>query len=112
MFANADLKVRGVIATMYDGRTVHGRTVLDDMGKRYGLELIGPPVRKSIRFAEAPEMGMCILQHAPGSQGAEAYRAIARIVDSDSTGGGTSAVPGSVLDADRAGDADSDLDSE
>ncbi len=86
MFANADLKVRGVIATMYDGRTVHGRTVLDDMGKRYGLELIGPPVRKSIRFAEAPEMGMCILQHAPGSQGAEAYRAIARIVDADRSG--------------------------
>ncbi len=86
MFANADLKVRGVIATMYDGRTVHGRAVLDDMGKRYGLELIGPPVRKSIRFAEAPEMGRCILQHAPGSQGAEAYRAIARIVDADGSG--------------------------
>jgi chromosome partitioning protein len=83
MFANADLFVRGVIATMYDGRTVHGRTVLQDMGKRYGLEVLGPPVRKSIRFAEAPGMSRCILQHAPGSQGAEAYKAIARILDSD-----------------------------
>jgi chromosome partitioning protein len=81
MFANADLRVRGVIATMYDGRTVHGRSVLDDIGKRYGLEVMGPPVRKSIRFAEAPEMSRCILQHAPGSQGAEAYRAIARVLD-------------------------------
>ena len=57
-------------------------------------------------------MGMCILQHAPASQGAEAYKAIARIVDSDSTGGGSSAVTGSVPDADRGADADSDLDSE
>jgi chromosome partitioning protein len=87
MFANADLKVRGVIATMYDGRTVHGRSVLDDMQKRYGLDLIGPPVRKSIRFAEAPGMSRCILQHAPGSQGAEAYRAIAKILDNDSASG-------------------------
>jgi chromosome partitioning protein len=86
MFANADLKVRGVIATMYDGRTVHGRSVLDDMQKRYGLDLIGPPVRKSIRFAEAPGMSRCILQHAPGSQGAEAYRAIAKIIDADTAG--------------------------
>ena len=87
MFANADLKVRGVIATMYDGRTVHGRSVLDDMQKRYGLDLIGPPVRKSIRFAEAPGMSRCILQHAPGSQGAEAYRAIAKILDNDTASG-------------------------
>jgi chromosome partitioning protein len=112
MFANADLKVRGVIATMYDGRTLHGRMVLDDIGKRYGLELIGPPVRKSIRFAEAPEMGMCILQHAPGSQGAEAYRAIARIVDADVTGTDASAVAGSALDPDHAIDPDPDLESE
>ncbi len=83
MFANADLKVRGVIATMYDGRTVHGRSVLEDIGKRYGLEVVGTPVRKSIRFAEAPEMAKCILQHAPGSQGAEAYKAIARVLCSD-----------------------------
>jgi chromosome partitioning protein len=85
MFANADLRVRGVVATMFDGRTLHGRSVLDDMGKRYGLDVIGPPVRKSIRFAEAPGMSRCILQHAPTSQGAEAYRAIARIVDSGFT---------------------------
>ncbi len=116
MFANADLKVRGVIATMYDGRTVHGRAVLDDMGKRYGLALIGPPVRKSIRFAEAPEMGRCILQHAPGSQGAEAYRTIVRILDAD--GADSREVckdPGTTLESGDIGDvvdADTDLGSE
>ncbi len=83
MFANADLQVRGVIATMYDERTRHSRAVLDDVKERYGLPVFDPPVRKSIRFAEAPLGGLCILQHAPNSPGAEAYRAIARQLDAD-----------------------------
>jgi chromosome partitioning protein len=83
LFANADLQVRGVIATMYDERTRHSRAVLDDVKERYGLPVFDPPVRKSIRFAEAPLSGRCILQHAPHSPGAEAYRAIARQLDAD-----------------------------
>jgi len=83
MFANADLEVRGVIATMYDAHTRHGKAVLDDVKARYGLTVLEPPVRKSIRFAEAPAQGRCILQHAPSSPGAEAYRAIARELDAD-----------------------------
>jgi chromosome partitioning protein len=83
MFANADLEVRGVIATMYDDRTRHGREVLDEVRTRHGLRLLEPPVRKSIRFAEAPSHGQCIFQHAPSSPGAEAYRTIARELDAD-----------------------------
>jgi len=81
MFTNSALKVRGVIATMYDERTRHARSVLQDVGERYGLEVLEPPVRKSIRFAEAPGRGRCILQHAPGSPGADAYRALATTLD-------------------------------
>jgi len=83
MFANADVEVRGVIATMYDDRTRHGREVLDEVRVRHGLRLLEPPVRKSVRFAEAPARGYCIFQHAPASPGAEAYRAIARQLDAD-----------------------------
>ena len=83
MFANADLEVRGVIATMYDERTRHARAVLEDVKERYGLPVLEPPVRKSIRFAEAPQSGRCILQYAPASPGAQAYRAIARDLDAD-----------------------------
>ncbi len=81
-FANADLSILGVIATMLDERTRHGRAVLQSVQERYGLAVIEPPVRKSIRFAEAPERGRCILEHAPSSPGAEAYRAIAAAIDS------------------------------
>ncbi len=83
MFANADLTVRGIINTLYDERTSHGRVVLADVKERYGLEVLDPPVRKSVRFAEAPEFGRCILQHAPTSAGAEAYRALARELEAD-----------------------------
>lgn len=83
MFANAELVVRGVIATMYDDRTRHARSVLEDVRERYGLPVLDPPVRKSIRFAEAPANGRSILQHAPSSPGAQAYRSLARLIDSD-----------------------------
>jgi chromosome partitioning protein len=83
MFANADLRVRGIINTLYDERTSHGRVVLAEVKERYGLEVLDPPVRKSVRFAEAPEFGRCILQHAPSSAGAEAYRALARELESE-----------------------------
>jgi chromosome partitioning protein len=81
-FANAELKVRGIINTIYE-RTSHGRIVLADVKERYGLEVLDPPVRRSVRFAEAPEFGRCILQHAPASAGAEAYRALARELEDD-----------------------------
>ncbi len=76
-FANPDLAVLGVVATMYDGRTRHSRHVLEEVHGRYQLDLIGPPVPKSVRFAEAPELGRSLLQHSPDSAGAEAYRAVA-----------------------------------
>ena len=82
-FANPQLSVRGVVATMFDERTRHARSVLQAAQERHGLTVIEPPVKKSIRFAEAPERGRCILQHAPRSAGAEAYRAIALQLDAD-----------------------------
>jgi chromosome partitioning protein len=76
-FANDKLEVLGVVATMYDGRTTHARKVLAEVGERYGLRVFEPPVPKSVRFAEAPEFGRSVLQHAPSSPGAAAYRALA-----------------------------------
>ena len=76
-FANDSLRVLGVIATMFDGRTTHARRILAEVGERYGLRVFDPPVPKSVRFAEGPELGRSILQHAPSSPGSAAYRALA-----------------------------------
>ncbi|MGH3576077.1 MAG: ParA family protein [Mycobacterium sp.] len=77
-FANSELKVRGIIATMYDDRTKHARHIIDEVEARYGIPILQPPVRKSIRFAEAPARGKSIMQHAPSSPGSLAYRELAR----------------------------------
>ena len=74
---NRDLVVRGLLPTMFDGRTTHARAVLADVGERYELPVLAPAVPKSVRFAEAPAVGRSILVTARGSKGAEAYREIA-----------------------------------
>lgn len=76
-FTNPDLVVAGVIPTMYDGRTKHAREVLADVGQRYDVRVYEPPVKKSIRFAEAARAGRSILSFAPKHPGANAYRSIA-----------------------------------
>jgi chromosome partitioning protein len=75
---NRGLEVRGLVATMFDPRTRHSREVLRDLLTRYGLPLIGPPVRKSIRFAESPTAGTTTVGGGTDVPGAAAYRAIAR----------------------------------
>ena len=50
---------------------------LGDLAARHQLALLGPPVPKSVRFAEAPGLGRSIFEHAPDSPGASAYRAVA-----------------------------------
>jgi chromosome partitioning protein len=76
-FTNSKLAVIGVLPTLFDGRTTHGRTVLERIGDDYGVTVLSPPVPKSIRFAEAPAMGRTVLSTARSSKGAAAYRELA-----------------------------------
>lgn len=85
-FTNPRLTVRGVIATMFDARTRHSREVLEDVRTRFGLDVLEPPIPKSVRFAEAPGRGRSILDHAPSSAGSAAYREIASLLHSDLDG--------------------------
>ena len=77
-FTNPHLEVRGVVATMYDGRSRHAREVLGDVETRYEVRVLEPPIPKTIRFAEATRAGRSILSFAPKHPGADAYRAVAR----------------------------------
>jgi chromosome partitioning protein len=75
---NRGLQVLGVLPTLFDTRTTHAREVLADVSSRYGLDVIEPPIAKSVRFAEAPASGRSILRTAGRTPGAQAYRTIAR----------------------------------
>jgi chromosome partitioning protein len=76
-FTNPHLEVWGVLPTLYDGRTNHARAVLDTISETYGLDVLEPPIPKSIRFAEAPAAGRSILRTSRTNKGAEAYRQVA-----------------------------------
>ncbi|HEX6246393.1 MAG TPA: AAA family ATPase [Nocardioidaceae bacterium] len=76
-FTNKKLEVWGVLPTLYDGRTNHARRVLETISDTYGLDVIEPPIPKSIRFAEAPAAGRSILATARRTRGADAYRDVA-----------------------------------
>ena len=76
-FTNPRLGVAGVVATMYDSRTRLGQQVLAAVSDEHGLEVLPPPVPKSVRVAEAPARSRSVLEHAPSSPAAAAYRALA-----------------------------------
>ncbi len=80
-FTNPHLEITGIIATMYDGRTRHAKQVLADVGSRYDVAVLQPPVGKSIRFAEATQAGKPILSYAPSHPGSQAYRELARQIE-------------------------------
>jgi len=80
-FTNRGLEVWGVLPTLYDGRTNHARTVLDTISETYGLEVVEPPIPKTIKFAEAPAAGRSILATSRTSKGAKAYREVASALD-------------------------------
>ena len=79
-YTNADLVVRGVVATMFDGRTRLAHDVIASVRTQYGLEVLDPPVPKSVRVAEAPAHQRSILSHSPRSKAADAYRALAALL--------------------------------
>jgi ATPases involved in chromosome partitioning len=74
---NPGLEVFGILPTLYDGRSKHTRAVLADVGERYGLPVLSPPIPRTVRFAEAPAMGRSILATSRSSKGATAYRDVA-----------------------------------
>jgi len=79
-FTNRKLEVWGVLPTLYDGRTNHARAVLENISQTYELDVIEPPIPKSIRFAEAPAAGRSILRTSRSNKGATAYREVAKVL--------------------------------
>src|SRR6476619_1744224 len=76
-FTNRRLEVWGVLPTLFDGRTNHSRTVLETISETYELEVVEPPIPKTIKFAEAPAAGRSILATSRRNKGAQAYREVA-----------------------------------
>jgi chromosome partitioning protein len=77
---NPHLKVEGILATMYDARTLHTREVLERLRDAFGDLVFSTVIPKTIRFAEAPVAGEPITSYAPTSPGADGYRRLSQEV--------------------------------
>ena len=77
---NPVVKIEGILPTMVDGRTVHGREALDLLQANFQDLVFDTRIRKSVKLAEAPVQGGSVLSYQPDGQGAMAYRALAEEV--------------------------------
>lgn len=77
---NPDVDIVGILPTMYDGRTIHGREALDLLRESFGDRVYDTRIGKTIRFAEAPVVGKSVIRYDPGGQAARWYRQLAREV--------------------------------
>lgn len=75
-----ELRVRGVLLTMFDGRTNLSHDVVKEVRRHFPDLVFTAVIPRSIRLAEAPSYGQPISVYAPHSSGAEAYAALAREV--------------------------------
>jgi chromosome partitioning protein len=75
---NPQLELEGIVATMFDARTLHTREVLGRVRDAFGDVVFETTINKTIRFAEAPVAGEPILTYSPRSRGSDAYRDLAR----------------------------------
>ncbi|MDQ6938275.1 MAG: AAA family ATPase [Actinomycetota bacterium] len=74
---NPRLRLEGILATMYDGRTLHGREVFARVVETFGDEVFDTVISRTVRFPETTVAGQPITAWAPTSAGAQAYRELA-----------------------------------
>lgn len=74
---NPDLAVKGVVLTMFDGRTNLSAGVAAEARRHLGERVFETVIPRSVRLSEAPSHGLPISRYAPDSTGALAYAALA-----------------------------------
>ncbi|MGH3979981.1 MAG: ParA family protein [Pseudonocardiaceae bacterium] len=77
---NPKLEIIGILATMYDPRTLHAREVMSRVAEAFGDIVFDTVINRTVRFPETTVAGEPITRWAPKSAGAKAYRALAREV--------------------------------
>ena len=77
---NPKVRIVGILPTLLDMRTLHGREAVEVLRENFGSLVFDTTVRKTIRFAEAPVKGMSVLKYDPKGKAAESYRSLAREV--------------------------------
>jgi chromosome partitioning protein len=74
------LAIDGVLATMYDSRTLHTREVLAGVVEGFGERVFNTVIHRTVRFPDATVAGEPITRFDPACNGAHAYRELAKEV--------------------------------
>ncbi|HSV41486.1 MAG TPA: ParA family protein [Nocardioidaceae bacterium] len=77
---NPRLTIDGVLGTMYDGRTLHSREVMERLVQAWGDQVFHTVIKRTIKFSDSTVAGEPITTYASTSTGADSYRSLAREV--------------------------------
>ncbi|CAM3194352.1 ParA family protein [Nocardioides dubius] len=77
---NPRLEIDGVLGTMFDGRTLHSREVMERLVSAWGDKVFHTVIRRTVKFSDSTVAGEPITSYASSSAGAESYRQLAKEV--------------------------------
>jgi chromosome partitioning protein len=77
---NPDVRIIGILPTMFDGRTLHSKEAVEILTENFGPLVFNTRIRKTVRYAEAPVKGSSVLKYDPRGPAADAYRDLAKEV--------------------------------
>jgi chromosome partitioning protein len=77
---NPVVEIRGILPTMYDGRTLHAKEAVEMLQENFGDLVFNTRIKKTVRYAEAPVQGSSVLKYDPHGAAAAAYRDLAKEV--------------------------------
>lgn len=77
---NPELRVEGILLTMFDGRTNLAIQVVEEVKKHFRGQVYKTVIPRSVRLSEAPSFGKPIALYDPRSKGAESYKELAKEV--------------------------------
>ena len=77
---NPRLEIDGVLGTMFDGRTLHSREVMQRLVEAWGDKVFHTVIRRTVKFSDSTVAGEPITTYASTSPGADSYRQLAKEV--------------------------------
>jgi len=77
---NPKLEVDGILGTMFDGRTLHSREVMERLVSAWGDTVFHTVIRRTVKFSDSTVAGEPITTYASASTGADSYRQLAKEV--------------------------------
>ncbi len=101
---NPELKIAGIVFTMFDPRTRHARKIMEAARLKYGAEIpfFASAIRYSVSLRDASLMGKSVLRYAPESVAGDSYRSLAREIEEGLTEASTNELYLALARADKA----------